>query len=184
MAGGCLAFEPCSRPCLRASQRRLLFIVSDSRLRPIRTAELEDRAETRYLTRAGHWHRCICMLLRVECGKDGGHRNAMLPKDLLHLLRAWWKKARDQDGCQGAAAPHPCPRSAPRRIRTRSPHRRSGGPASVGPMLWWPHDHRRDLRALAATTGPAFSGSADSGTSVMTRQDLTVITPAKPDLRG
>ncbi|HEX7853661.1 MAG TPA: tyrosine-type recombinase/integrase, partial [Sphingobium sp.] len=36
------------------------------------------------------------MLLRVECGKGGGHRNAMLPKDLLHLLRAWWKEGRDQ----------------------------------------------------------------------------------------
>lgn len=36
------------------------------------------------------------MLLRVECGKGGGHRNAMLPKDLLSLLRAWWKEGRDQ----------------------------------------------------------------------------------------
>lgn len=36
------------------------------------------------------------MLLRVECGKGGGHRNAMLPKDLLTLLRAWWKEGRDQ----------------------------------------------------------------------------------------
>jgi integrase/recombinase XerD len=31
------------------------------------------------------------MLLRVECGKGGRHRNAVLAVDLLLLLRAWWK---------------------------------------------------------------------------------------------
>lgn len=31
------------------------------------------------------------MLLRVECGKGGRHRNAMLAQDLLVLLREWWK---------------------------------------------------------------------------------------------
>jgi integrase/recombinase XerD len=31
------------------------------------------------------------MLLRVECGKGGRHRNAMLAVDLLLLLREWWK---------------------------------------------------------------------------------------------
>ncbi len=34
------------------------------------------------------------MLLRVECGKGGRHRNAMLASDLLLLLRAWWKVGR------------------------------------------------------------------------------------------
>ena len=29
------------------------------------------------------------MLLRVECGKGGGYRNAILPADLLTLLREW-----------------------------------------------------------------------------------------------
>ena len=34
------------------------------------------------------------MLLRVECGKGGRHRNAMLAQDLLLLLREWWKVGR------------------------------------------------------------------------------------------
>jgi site-specific recombinase XerD len=36
------------------------------------------------------------MLLRVECGKGGRHRNAMLAHDLLLLLREWWKVGRQQ----------------------------------------------------------------------------------------
>ncbi len=36
------------------------------------------------------------MLLRVECGKGGRHRNAMLANDLLLLLREWWKVGRQQ----------------------------------------------------------------------------------------
>jgi site-specific recombinase XerD len=34
------------------------------------------------------------MLLRIECGKGGRHRNAMLASDLLLLLREWWKVGR------------------------------------------------------------------------------------------
>ena len=53
------------------------------------------------------------MLLRVECGKGGRDRNAMLPEGLLLLLRDWWRAGRQQgilyrDGWlfpgQGAAA--------------------------------------------------------------------------------
>ena len=36
------------------------------------------------------------MLLRVECGKGGQYRNAMLSTDLLALLRQWWKVGRQQ----------------------------------------------------------------------------------------
>jgi site-specific recombinase XerD len=36
------------------------------------------------------------MLLRVERGKGGRYRNAMLPADLLILLREWWKVGRQQ----------------------------------------------------------------------------------------
>jgi site-specific recombinase XerD len=36
------------------------------------------------------------MLLRVERGKGGRYRNAMLPADLLTLLREWWKAGRQQ----------------------------------------------------------------------------------------
>ena len=37
-----------------------------------------------------------CMLLRAERGKGGRYRNAMLPADLLTLLREWWKAGRHQ----------------------------------------------------------------------------------------
>lgn len=36
------------------------------------------------------------MLLRVERGKGGHYRNAMLAADLLALLRQWWKLGREQ----------------------------------------------------------------------------------------
>src|SRR3954468_13100568 len=36
------------------------------------------------------------MLLRVERGKGGRYRNAMLPADLLTLLREWWTAGRQQ----------------------------------------------------------------------------------------
>jgi integrase len=36
------------------------------------------------------------MLLRVEHGKGGRYRNAMLSEDLLSLLRQWWKVGRQQ----------------------------------------------------------------------------------------
>lgn len=36
------------------------------------------------------------MLLRVERGKGGQYRNAMLPVGLLALLREWWKAGRQQ----------------------------------------------------------------------------------------
>jgi integrase/recombinase XerD len=36
------------------------------------------------------------MLIRVERGKGGQYRNAMLPADLLTLLRQWWKVGRQQ----------------------------------------------------------------------------------------
>ncbi len=35
------------------------------------------------------------MLIRVEQGKDGRDRNAMLSPPLLELLRIWWRGARD-----------------------------------------------------------------------------------------
>jgi integrase/recombinase XerD len=36
------------------------------------------------------------MLIRVERGKGGQYRNAMLPADLLALLRQWWQVGRQQ----------------------------------------------------------------------------------------
>ena len=36
------------------------------------------------------------MLLRIERGKGGRYRNAMLPEGLLVLLREWWRAGRQQ----------------------------------------------------------------------------------------
>ena len=36
------------------------------------------------------------MLLRVERGKGGRYRNAMLPNGLLALLREWWRVGRQE----------------------------------------------------------------------------------------
>ena len=36
------------------------------------------------------------MLLRIERGKGGRYRNAMLPEGLLALLREWWRAGRQQ----------------------------------------------------------------------------------------
>src|ERR1700744_2554590 len=36
------------------------------------------------------------MLIRIERGKGGRYRNAMLPADLLTLLREWWKVGHQQ----------------------------------------------------------------------------------------
>jgi len=57
------------------------------------------------------------MLLRVERGKGGQYRNAMLSADMLALLRQWWKVGRQQGGCTPRAgcflACTPASRSAP-----------------------------------------------------------------------
>ena len=42
------------------------------------------------------------MLIRVEHGKGGRYRNAMLSADLLALLRDWWEGGRRQ----GVMLPH------------------------------------------------------------------------------
>jgi len=44
------------------------------------------------------------MLLRVERGKGGQYRNAMLSHDLLAVLRAWWKAGHQQGVTQDRVA--------------------------------------------------------------------------------
>jgi integrase/recombinase XerD len=73
------------------------------------------------------------MLIRVERGKGGQYRNAMLPADLLTLLRQWWKPgrrartaSRSPAGCWRS---HHHPKTAhPRSRRTRGRH----APAAAG----------------------------------------------------
>ena len=62
------------------------------------------------------------MLLRVERGKGGRYRNAILPADLLTLLREWWKLGRQQGvmHAQGWLFPG---QNAAKPISTRQLHR-------------------------------------------------------------
>src|ERR1700753_2237713 len=62
------------------------------------------------------------MLIRIERGKGGRYRNAMLPADLLTLLREWWKVGRQQGVMhpQGWLFPD---QDAMRPISTRHLHR-------------------------------------------------------------
>lgn len=67
------------------------------------------------------------MLLRVERGKGGQYRNAMLPVGLLALLRASWKAGRQQGNSpRRLTVPRPALSQAARHPPTR-PHRRRGG---------------------------------------------------------
>jgi integrase len=68
------------------------------------------------------------MLLRVERGKGGPYRNAMLSGDLLTLLRQWWKVGRAAGG--DASRWLAVPRTARDEADQHSPapsHRRRGG---------------------------------------------------------
>jgi integrase/recombinase XerD len=47
------------------------------------------------------------MLLRVERGKGGQYRNAMLSTDLLALLRQWWRVGRHPDDASLGPGEHP-----------------------------------------------------------------------------
>jgi integrase/recombinase XerD len=97
------------------------------------------------------------MLLRVERGKGGGYRNAMLPADLLTLLREWWKASA---GRRRRCPRHPGPaRSRPARhhcalhqgghthgARRDQPARQAWD--ACGPRHHW-RGHSRQLRRCA-----------------------------------
>jgi integrase/recombinase XerD len=65
------------------------------------------------------------MLLRVERGKGGRYRNAILPADLLTLLREWWKVGRQAPMADANLAPSPS-RLCHGSERHRRVERRSG----------------------------------------------------------
>ena len=50
------------------------------------------------------------MLLRVERGKGGKDRHAMLSPQLLELLRAWWREGRHTPTVAGGAGVQSAPR--------------------------------------------------------------------------
>ena len=129
------------------------------------------------------------MLLRIERGKGGRYRNAMLPEGLLLLLRDWWRAGRQQgilvpDGWlfpgQSAAAP----------ISTRQLYRvvvEAAEAADIDKRVG-PHTLRHsfathlledgvDIRVIQALLGHAKLGTTAFYTQVATRTVRSIVSP-------
>jgi site-specific recombinase XerD len=129
------------------------------------------------------------MLLRVERGKGGHYRNAMLSADLLTLLRQWWKVGRQQgvmhrDGWLFPGQ-HPL-----KPISTRQLHRivvEAAHAADIAKRVG-PHTLRHsfathlledgtDIRVIQVLLGHAKLDNTAFYTKVATRTVRTVISP-------
>ena len=129
------------------------------------------------------------MLLRVERGKGGQYRNAMLSGDLLTLLRQWWKVGRQQgvmhrDGWLFPGQ-HAC-----KPISTRQLHRivvEAAQAADIAKRVG-PHTLRHsfathlledgvDIRVIQALLGHAKLENTAFYTKVATRTVRTVTSP-------
>ena len=129
------------------------------------------------------------MLLRVERGKGGQYRNAMLSADLLALLRQWWKVGRQQSVMHrdGWLFPgqHAC-----KPISTRQLHRivvEAAHAAGIAKRVG-PHTLRHsfathlledgvDIRVIQALLGHAKLENTAFYTKVATRTVRTVTSP-------
>jgi len=128
-------------------------------------------------------------LIRVERGKGGRYRNAMLSPDLLTLLRAWWKEGHRQ----GAMLPGGWlfPGQNPiRSITTRQLSRVVEGAAKTAGITKRvsPHTLRHsfathlledgvDIRVIQVLLGHAKLDNTALYTKVATRTVRTVISP-------
>jgi site-specific recombinase XerD len=129
------------------------------------------------------------MLLRIERGKGGRYRNAMLPEGLLVLLREWWRVGRQQGVMhpQGWLFPG---QSAMRSISTRQLHRivvEAARAADIGKRVG-PHTLRHsfathlledgvDIRVIQALLGHAKLDTTAFYTKVATRTMRAVTSP-------
>ena len=129
------------------------------------------------------------MLLKVERGKGGRYRNAMLPGDLLALLREWWKVGRQQGvmHAQGWLFPG---QHAMKPISTRQLHRvvvEAAQAAEITKRVG-PHTLRHsfathlledgvDIRVIQALLGHAKLDTTALYTKVATRTVRAVISP-------
>jgi site-specific recombinase XerD len=129
------------------------------------------------------------MLLRVERGKGGRYRNAMLPEGLLVLLREWWRAGRQQGVMHPEGWLFPG-QSAMKPISTRQLYRivvdaaqAAGITKRVGP-----HTLRHsfathlledgvDIRIIQALLGHAKLDTTAFYTKVATRTVRAVISP-------
>jgi site-specific recombinase XerD len=129
------------------------------------------------------------MLIRVERGKGGRYRNAMLPGDLLTLLREWWKAGRQLGVMhpQGWLFPG---QNAMRPISTRQLHRvvvEAARAADITKRVG-PHTLRHsfathlledgvDIRVIQALLGHAKLENTAFYTQVATRTVRAVTSP-------
>jgi site-specific recombinase XerD len=129
------------------------------------------------------------MLLRVERGKGGQYRNAILSADLLALLRQWWKVGRQQGVMhrQGWLFPG---QHAMKPISTRQLHRivvQAAHAADIAKRVG-PHTLRHsfathlledgtDIRVIQVLLGHAKLDNTAFYTKVATRTVRAVISP-------
>ena len=129
------------------------------------------------------------MLIRVERGKGGQGRNAMLPVDLLALLRDWWRVGRRQGVLHhpGWLFPGPAPHKP---ISTRHLHRIVAEAAKAADIAKnvGPHTLRHsfathlledgvDIRVIQALLGHAKLDNTALYTKVATKIVRAVVSP-------
>ncbi|HEY3847097.1 MAG TPA: tyrosine-type recombinase/integrase [Acetobacteraceae bacterium] len=129
------------------------------------------------------------MLIRVERGKGGQYRNAMLPTDLLVLLRQWWQVGRQQGVMHRDGWLFPG-QHAMKPISTRQLHRivvEAAHAADIAKRVG-PHTLRHsfathlledgvDIRVIQALLGHAKLENTAFYTKVATRTVRAVISP-------
>jgi integrase/recombinase XerD len=129
------------------------------------------------------------MLLRVERGKGGQYRNAMLSADLLTLLRQWWKVGRQQGVMHRDGWLFPG-QHALKPISTRQLHRivvEAAHAAEIAKQVG-PHTLRHsfathlledgvDIRVIQALLGHAKLENTAFYTKVATRTVRAVVSP-------
>ncbi|ANC50623.1 integrase/recombinase (plasmid) [Aurantiacibacter atlanticus] len=129
------------------------------------------------------------MLLRIERGKGGRYRNAMLPEGLLVLLRDWWRAGRQQGVLHADGWLFPG-QSATLPISTRQLHRvvvQAAEAADIAKRVG-PHTLRHsfathlledgvDIRVIQALLGHAKLGTTAFYTQVATKTMRAVVSP-------
>jgi site-specific recombinase XerD len=129
------------------------------------------------------------MVLRVERGKGGRYRNAILPADLLTLLRDWWKVGRQQGVMHAHGWLFPG-QSGTKPISTRQLHRvvvEAARSAEIAKRVG-PHTLRHsfathlledgvDVRVIQALLGHCRLDTTALYTKVATRTVRAVISP-------
>lgn len=129
------------------------------------------------------------MLLRIERGKGGRYRNAMLPEGLLVLLRDWWRTGRQQGVLHADGWLFPG-QSATVPISTRQLHRvvvQAAEAADIAKRVG-PHTLRHsfathlledgvDIRVIQALLGHAKLNTTAFYTQVATKTMRAVVSP-------